>query len=378
MFEQHWFGSCGSLEDSSFQLFENVGPANIYMTNDWLDFCVEHLSHYIKGVPLHVLSNFRSVFSKFNNYLTNTRQIEKKQGSPFYSTLAILPMYLTSGDNMCGSDVPLEQLIEHEKDREQCLYMYALSATLTSLWQAGIRRVIIPMNVVDSPPVVQEAIKIFRSSGIGRAESIMEIIPVNVTEGINSDVFPCNALDQLKLALTGHMQEPELSRWIGPSDQHDQWKFIYFSEPDLVLHTRSSSIRRLTESIEDGKIIAAHRFQPMLHVVDFPDDNVDVLYKYIPNYANFSDFIDLDVQAVDSCCDAGNWWPGPDDFPTCGRFYHSCGFYRNPLNIEQASRFHERLFPYPRVRLIDGMNVLSVQEHGRVCIPRKGGNCNDS
>jgi hypothetical protein len=378
VFEQHWVGTCHTLEDSSFLLFNHIGAANVYMANDWLDFCVEHLSHYFKGVPSHVPSNFESVRNKFTNYMANTRQWTRQADSesPFHSTLAILPMYFKSTDSVCNTDLPLEKLVELEVNRVQCLYTQALAATLTSLWQIGIRRVIIPTNVVDQPLIVQQAIQTFRTSGIGRDESIMEIVHVNVTENINRDIFPCNALDHLKLALTGAMSEPELSKWIGSPKQRQEYKFIYFSEPDLILHTRLVSLRLLAETIETGKVIAAHRFQPLLHAVDFPDDNVNVLNKYIPNYGNFSDFIDLDVQGgIVSCCDAGNLWPGRDNYESCGNFFHVCGYFKDPKDIEEAFLHHRRLFPYPRIRLVNGMNTFVIQEHGRLCIPQKGGTC---
>ena len=375
VFRNKWTGHCTNLEGVSFSLFNNVGLENVYMTKDWLDFSVEHLSHYFKGISLGILSNFQVIVTKFSEYLTNVRQISipNADRSAFHNTLAVLPMYLEKTDKLCGSDMLLENV--HVGDRLQCLYMYALSATLTSLWQVGIQRVLIPVNFVEQPASINEAIRLFRSSGSGRDESTMEIVHINVTEIGNGKNIPSDAMDLLFLAFNGSMPDSELMRWVGPRDQRDQWKSIYFSEPDLILHTRSPSIWRLTKTIEDGKVMAAHRLHPLPHAVDFPDDNINVLNKYIPNYGNWSNFSGLEVQGGGSCCDAGNWWPGKDDYPHCGNFFSLCGYNRNPTNVEEAINFHKRLAPYPRIRLIDGMNVPLISEHGRVCVPPKSGRC---
>jgi hypothetical protein len=113
----------------------------------------------------------------------------------------------------------------------------------------------------------------------------------------------------------------------------------------------------------------------MKHEVDAPPNHTNTYSLFLPNHKQFSDFIDLDGDAGDSCCDAGNWWPGIDDYPKCNNFWYLCGFIDDDNvkidNREEAYTHHKRLLAYPNIRLRNGMNVPVVQAHGRVCYPKK-------
>jgi hypothetical protein len=49
-----------------------------------------------------------------------------------------------------------------------------------------------------------------------------------------------------------------------------RWKYVFYSEPDLALNSRASAIPALTAELASGKLIAAHRLQPIPHAFDFP------------------------------------------------------------------------------------------------------------
>ena len=200
-------------------------------------------------------------------------------------------------------------------------------------------------------------------------------------EGNNTGV-PCNTLDQLQAALSYYMTGPDRAQWLGADkNTQDGWRYVYFSEPDLLLHSRLSALPALQQALDDGKLLTAHRLQLMKHEVDAPPNHSNPYSLFLPNYKHFAEFIDLDGNAGDSCCDAGNWWPGIDDSPKCeNNWWYLCGFideedYRIESR-EQAYTNHQRLMAYPNIRIRDGMNVPVVQAHGRVCIPQQGiGGC---
>jgi hypothetical protein len=127
MFQQKCNGNSTNLEGVSFILFKNIGHWNIYMTRDWLDFIVVYISRYFNVQSMHVLSNFQSVDGKYTTYMEKASRIIllTTERSAFRSTLAIVPM----STHILLHDVD-------SKDRVPCRYMYALSATLTSLWQS--------------------------------------------------------------------------------------------------------------------------------------------------------------------------------------------------------------------------------------------------
>jgi hypothetical protein len=69
-----------------------------------------------------------------------------------------------------------------------------------------------------------------------------------------------------------NMTATEIENWLG--DKHmlnaTRWKYVFYSEPDLALNSRASAIPALTAEHASGKLIAAHRLQPIPHAFDFP------------------------------------------------------------------------------------------------------------
>lgn len=374
---------------ASFKVFDMFGEENVWMTKDWLDFCVEHLSHYFKYMNVHeatAYENFRVHVQKQKDYMAKVN----KQGpypnakeSAFNYTIGIMPYYRAKNDSFTSRSLVDLQDVPVGKPRKQYLYMLSISSTLASLWQLGLRRVIVAGNTLEEPPEVREAFEIFQksisTSSSASSSNGMELVYVpTFTEDRENLHTPTYALEQLRMAFNGSMPESDKIRWLG-SDL-DQWKYIYFSEPDLILHTRPQSIDALSQAIQDGKILAAHRFQLLPHQVDFPHDDDSVRIKdYLPNYGNFSNSNFINVDAHDACCDVQEWpGVGEECQPPYTKFpWWRCGFLSSSKDMTPAERYkqHHRLFSHPMIRLVHGMNVTAIQEHGRLCLPVKGGNC---
>ena len=378
VFVSHWNASspCRNYEAASYKLFNELTDANIYLTKDWLDFSVEHLSHYFKLLDIESLPTFEGMIKSYLR--TTTKKYSKARNTLFHDTLAVLPVYFSDSDITCDWEVLVND-IGVNKDKFHCLYMYSLSATLKSLWQAGIRRVVLAGNFIDDAPIVRQAISTFWNFGPGQDGSNMDVQYVYVSnEGHNNGV-PCNTLDQLQAALSNYMTGFERAQWLGESkSMQDSWRYVYFSEPDLLLHSRLSALSALQQALDDGKILTAHRLQLLKHEVNAPPNHTHPYSLFLPNHKHFANFIDLYGDAGDSCCDAGNWWPGIDDHPKCENWWYLCGFIddNDAIGIksrEQAYRNHQRLMAYPNIRIRNnGMNVPVVHAHGRVCIPKKG------
>ncbi len=384
VFVSHWDASmgCRNYEAASYKMFNAVSADNIYLTRDWLDLSVEHLSHYFKLLDVESLPAAEGILQAYLEAPTMTKS-SKTRHSVVHETLAVLPVHFSDPDVACDGVLVNDAETLNEKNR--CLYMYSLSATLKSLWRAGIPRVILAGNFPEEPPIVQQAIRLFHSVGPGRDGSNIDIQYVYVVsnEGHNNGI-PCDALDQLQSALSYYMTGDARAQWLGndPATQ-ERWRYIYFSEPDLVLHARLLARSGIPEALEQGKLLTAHRFQLMKHEVNAPPQHPDVYSLFLPNHEKFSDLINLndnnndadngDDNGYDSCCDAGNWWPGVDDSPKCDSWWYLCGYQTGITDRDEAYRNHYRLWAYPNVRLLDGLNVPVVQAHGRVCLPRRGG-----
>ena len=160
---------------------------------------------------------------------------------------------------------------------------------------------------MDEPPEVHQAIEIAK-------QHTKDAIQVSYVPIFEKDMFdlhtPTKALDQLLLALKSAMPHERRRQWLG--DQPDSIQYIYFSEPDLILHARQHD--QLTAALNQGKVMAAHRFQILPHQVDFP--NNEHPKELLPNIGTLADFVDLDTNE-DTCCDAGNYWPGLDEHELC-------------------------------------------------------------
>jgi len=304
---------------------------------------VEHLSHYFKYMTLsrqkgdpddggnqnflaHVAKQ-KAYMHKVHPYVNNPDANSDKKSSAFAETLAIMPYYRALNDKADDYDCTMAEQKPEEKRRRKCLYTLSISTTLASLWQVGIQRVLIAGNTVQQPPEIQQAFDMFRNN---TGDQDMELQYVSTFEKDREKIHtPTYALEKLRMAFNGTLEEPERRLWLGtprPSkaattttntatDPYSHWKYIYFSEPDLILHTRPAAVQALTRAVADGKLLAAHRFQLLPHAVDF-SNHTSRRHEYIPNTGIFADFVDLN-EDTDACCDAGNHWPGVDNYTDC-------------------------------------------------------------
>ena len=376
VFVSHWDASigCRNYEAASYKLFNAVSEDRIYLTRDWLDLSVEHLSQYFKLLDVESLPAAEGIIQTYLEAPTTAKSSETRH-SVFHETLAVLPVHFFDPDVACHG--VLVNDVETLREKNRCLYMYSLAATLKSLWRAGIPRVVLAGNFPEEPPIVRQAIRLFHSAGPGRDGSNIEVQYVYVVpnEGHNNGI-PCDALDQLQSALSYYMTGDARAQWLGDNlETHERWRYIYFSEPDLVLQARLGSRSGIPPALEEGKLFTAHRFQLMKHEVNALPHHPDVYSLFLPNHEKFSNFIDLHGNnGDDSCCDAGNWWPGVDDSPKCDSWWYLCGYQAGMTDRDEAYRHHHRLWAsYPNIRLGDGLRVPVVQAHGRVCLPRRGG-----
>ena len=147
----------------------------------------------------------------------------------------------------------------------------------------------------------------------------------------DKEIFPRVALTYLQTALTEGWTE------VGGDAASSSWQYIYYTEPDLILHARPSALFALTEQLKQGNTLSGHRFQPIPHQTNFP--NYHRLDKVLP--FNFSQpLIDMNPYSeAHSCCDQGAYYPSnredthvfvPNN-KAChgwGTYWWQCGFFR--------------------------------------------------
>jgi len=398
--------SVRNLEGASFACFRAANA--IAMASDWLDFCVEHLSKYWRHFAKDFNKDdetFHRVLNIVSRYVDKIEQDESlhRSDSPARQTVAVLPFFATEQqgqtyesliDFNSSSSSLSHKGRQRQKARESILTMQALVATVTSLYRAGIGRVVVVGRRRQQPDLVTAAFKLIQRHVIVRSgsgdeghdrNSTMELAYLwglnETTEKLDKVPLPKFAIRKLQLALNGDLDESEIRSVLGKAPS--QWKYVYFSEPDLILHLRPSVLSQLRGQLDRGNVVSAWRLHLTPHEADFPH------YRYpsrmLPiGIGNFSDFVDLDPRS-DSCCDGGNYWPGldgdaaADDDDGCRGRWYACGFKKRGAgrNVSHAEAIeaHRRLLEYPMIRLRSGLGVPVVHNHARLCRPSKAGTC---
>ena len=352
-----------TLETASWKAFRNQ---RVRKTRDWLDLSVEHLStfwkHFHHDQDERDVLAFQTIEASLENYVRNASALYVSEKSAPFSTIAILPFL---GSNTTGHNLP-------EK---------ALAATLASLWQIGIGR-----GVVVGPTASEEQVarRVFASLNKKMTLRSMELEYIMAANATKRDLkmMPRVALRGLQLAMRGN-HSLERQRWLGSGDT-DKWKFVYFSEPDLILHARPSAMNALTIIMNEGKTLSGHRFQPVPHQQSFP--GYDRPEKVLPH--NYSRLIEMDpLSDNQSCCDAGKYYfsnPSNRSKPLrnklCGWkwLWWQCGFLKKDQNYSDPAVVKElhKSLNYHFYFLKSGTGFPLVDNHQRTCNFRTDGqNC---
>ena len=377
---------------ASFKALQN-GRAR--QTNDWLDLCVEHLSIFWKHferAPDHSKDSsivFPAIQEKLQEYSRRTLASCQHQGptaeaicsSPACSTLALLPF---SGK--------LDQW-------DTGLRIEALVATLVSLWDIGVRRSVVVGHTDAEAQMVESAFDKLRSATSSVPQChVMELKFVkihNVTDE-EAKVMPKLALRGLKAAMlkvnqkdpstsSVQIQKKEISEWFGEGSVKDissHFQYIYFTEPDLILHTRVNALDAIRREMDRGGVFTAHRFMPLPHQRSFK--NYTDFRNVIPDSGRFADIRELD-RDLHSCCDAGKYYPSNPthpsepllDFPCWPLQWWKCGYFKRSqqyTDIASVAELHYRI-PSPLLSLDRGTGWPLIHNNQRVCFPQARNAC---
>lgn len=393
-----------NLEGASFHAFDTA--RQVLLTRDWLDFGVDHLSSFFKHFDVdqgpygHAPDDYsyQRLIQLFGSYFERVQEVPREEGSVASevsrATIALLPFADTElnqtvhsllADIQKHTDRPLFTLPGDQR-RENVLRVQALAMTIASLWQIGIGRVVVVGRRKRPTEMIKAAFAIFKEwldSNNHQQQPSMELVYVwglqetTQDDDVHLPVIALSLFQQIFRSSRGEttsMSTFKIQKWLGPDAT--RWKYVYFSEPDLILNTRPHALEAIARQIQQGNLMAAHRFQLIPHAVDFPE--YPWPGRLVPNRDALALVHDLDPRAAgDACCDAGNRHPGLDDYDPCW-LWHDCGTRQQDdayWNVTEMRTAHQRLLGYPLVRLTTGLQIPWVQEHARLCIPKRNGVC---
>mmetsp|Transcript_36582 Transcript_36582/g.65873 ORF Transcript_36582/g.65873 Transcript_36582/m.65873 type:complete len:518 (-) Transcript_36582:54-1607(-) len=387
----------GSPEGASFKVFRSNMP-KIRMTRDWLDLGVEHMSKWWKlvlesndAVPStiarivdifkdYTYSSDRKMFFEHVNRGNTIEEEEAVQVSA--STLA---------------------MIAYMPGRVQDVTVWSLSATIMSLLQVGMGRIIVSGHKQTDEVLVRKAFSIVNnatrdwSNGDEISSKLEFCVSHNATTGINATKFniPMAVMVRLRHVLMRKEDRSDVvSCWLGGSQEsdRDRWKYLFLGEPDTILTTKPDALPGLTKALRSGAVLAPHRYQPLPHASDFSEvRGMGNKRNILPNAPPFKYVVEIDTFSpaqINSCCDRGKFKPWLLHEKCDVTFWWQCGFVamRKPEKIpiiegegdcgrELTSVIvaHKRLLGYTLMRLKRGTGVVyASSESGKTCLPKSG------
>jgi len=395
-----------TLEDASHAAFHE-NRKDVRMSVDWLDFAVEHMSRWIKKLDLindkHNDVAFKRITDNQIDYIKATPEKTKelisgtkpKEGSKLdvvpvlHPTIAIISFKAAFSDD--ASSV--------EASRAGKLTATGLGATIASLMRAGFGRIV--CTTVDDQDIIalNDTFVLLQEEFASRAVdgetwiATTELGYVQIDEGLYKTAMkaenrPRGSLYGLQQAFEGKFDSTYTKQWLGSVHDPSYWKYIYFTEPDLLLQTRPVSLPAIHSALERDRVLMPHRLESITHEYDMTNRNgvvYDGTRDFLPAEGAFEDVLTLDTE-VDMCCDNGIErpdWNKADD-PTkyaCASWWWDCGYTRQWQEAGIAEEIkHRRLLYYsPLIRLTRGINLVSIPgtEHERKCRPQKRQKPND-
>jgi hypothetical protein len=333
----------------------------VRMSQDYLDFAVEHLSEYYEHFRGRDVDGFvfNRTLERLRTYIENVSPSVSTEASAPKQTIAIVPFFLDKAQLLQNKDGAIKRM--------------SLVATLASLWQLGIGRAVVVVQSVGEETAVKA---VFGSFSEGQAHT-MQLAVMKVVVG-HKIVLVGAAIHGLQMAAKGNLTESEVGEWLGVDPF--RWKYVYYTEPDLVLNSRAGAVPSLSVELDRGSVLTAHRLKLVPHESDL--QGYQQRNWILPAVGVFSSVESLNAVAGDVCCDAGNQRPAHIvTEPACNMDWFDCGFgnsYQNLSDPAVVMNLHSRKAQYKMVRLTrgTGITIIAGNTNARQCVPIKNGSCN--
>jgi len=366
------------------------------MSVDWLDFAVEHMSRWSKSLDVFNPNHNDVAINKITGNLMKYVEDTPERTKALLSTSDYYPLlHPTIAIISSAAIIPHHSYVP---SRSKDLTATTLGATIASLLRAGIGRIVCTGIDEADEVAVRETYQLILEQYAERSDWIAttEFAYVQIDEELYKselvDVHrPKGTIKGLQKALRTDSAPPDIEKWLGNTNPPSYWKYVYFTEPDLVLQTRATSLPAIHKALEKGHMLMPHRLELTPHEIDLTKDNVvyNGIQNFLPARGKFTDILDLDGDE-DMCCDGGKNRPRWNikvirkDAPTasaCADWWWNCGYWNDwvKLGLSDEVRHGQILMYAPFIRLTQGTDIIAFSgtEHERKCHPRKRHSPND-
>ena len=379
-------------EDAAFKAWQ-YRKHRLRMTADYMDLSVEHLSKWWKLLTVHKTeSAYNKLMDTLQEYIRKGVQFPTP-AEPLFERMIVVIAFQ-----------PYDHKDKH--DEHYMLTVSNLASTIESLRRAQMGRVVVMGMNADDKEYLKDAVEyvLMNNPTLSRGvdgKSITKLGHMEVayvqgeaawgkTKYLERNV-PRAALLGVKKAfelidsksLLENMTEEEhnfVVSWLGKTHQQRQpeyWKYLMLTEPDTLLQIRPTSIRHIKDQLDQGRILAPHRLQPIPHESDVPD--LKNPYRFLNKDNGWNNVYELDpnnfargTEYTDVCCDeygGPKAKPGKANYTDCGTWWYACGFdidYHKALEDP-----HKRLRPYSLMKLKQGtgLTLIAGTLMGRRCFP---------
>ena len=343
------------------------------LTRDWLDFSVEHLSKWWKMGEQPATYAF--AIGKLQSYIQRTL-METDAGvqhdTTMDSTLALIPYGVS----------------DKTEDIGQQMWMISLAATIASLIQHGVARVLVVGYYDADAKQAREAFEYLldhdyhgadadEEVGIARKKTsrikgngvdnspfwtkwgdteLAFVHTSDIKSKYDAENVPKGALNDLQKALRGENSSDgvEPKYFLGKKGG-ERFKYLYFTECDEILNARLRP--SMLDTLDEGRIMVPHRIQPIPHPLDL--DHLFRRREKMVDLGELSDKVAHLRPDVDACCDTGERIENPKAMGIKGFWWqHGLG---------NGNGDFTHLKPYDFMRLTSGTGIvaLSSTEHSR-------------
>ena len=403
----------------SFNAF--LSPEQLRMTQDWLEFSVEHLSKWWK------ITEWRSNLDAYSVLMDRLLRYVHLQISqePMRSRD---PLWLRQTAEMQKTLAVVTfapYLDDHEPQKSQVLTVVNLASTIASLFKVNVGRVVVACNRVDikatttifsavhnlflNTTATKEDVERFLHHNrytkkipdratfamefkIGSTEVALVTVPCREEHGTLIDEepqIPKATLLGLRQAIIGYGRDRKAfaRKWLGPRVEQDRrtrhsfvWDYVYMTEPDTLLYAKTNALPAMAHALQQGNVVVPHRLQPIPHESDVPTIPKHLVVPAIGNYSHVETFTPEHL-----CCDENRHpaWNG-DMCDDSWNLWFRCGFYdaffeneTAKTNVQDIANGHSRLLLYGFMRLQEGSTIVHAManNNAKVCRPQKGGRC---
>jgi len=285
-----------AIEDSSFSAFATGASSDkqpwsrVRMTVDWLDLSVEHLSKYWRFFELDFENESKSqkllLYKQIRNRLDEYMARTTATTTAGLGARGLNSTWRTSWGQQEGATIATKTiaLVTHasgSKPLDRQMGYAAAVCTLLSLWQIGIPRAIFVVTpeatVQEKEQLVENVVReVYNRTNRVRSANVMEVVVATGVGNMSDDMTIFDEYNIAKGAFRGLQKafseanqngEEHRKRWLGDNYYEGQYEYVYFTESDTILHTRPRALSLFAKQLQLGRILTAHRLQPLPHQV---------------------------------------------------------------------------------------------------------------